>query len=74
MQQNLINNLINISTASIIFFLICSIIPIYIILSIWYNTRETKKNTDKIVKILKSYTKQEITEEQEINEENWVDK
>lgn len=45
---------------------VISIIPIYITLSIWHNTKMTRINTDKIVKILEYYTKQEIKDEESL--------
>lgn len=54
----------------ILVIVVISIIPIYITLSIWHNTKMTKINTDKIVRLLEDYRKQEIRDEE--SKEEWI--
>ena len=45
------------------FWIVIAVAALYIYLSIWYNTRRTKINTDRMVKLLEVYMYEKMTSE-----------
>lgn len=55
MNPSFINQLLELLPLIIGMRIILLIVTVYLILSIWYNTRKTQKNTDRILGLLETY-------------------